>query len=700
MINRLIRSKALRATFLALFLFSAIICISASAKAKNYIEYSDRTDLVQFANELAGNYTNVTQINAAYNTNWFSTVYSNCGNFVSFCVNHSTMGSKTRLGQDASTDGLMIKLINRDFGQMIIYAGQGTKGSQHHYNHYYEKANSTGKKNLIIKNDYIPVDGDLVLFYWYDKNGTYQGSHTAIMTSLTTYTHASGQKVHKNYNIDSQQTIDNSQGTATIKRVRRDCVVAYFHFYVKPPFHATVGEYSGQVGDYAEFAIGQYCGVNMDYEDASVLEGITSATLNIYYSPVENGEYYLYKQEQVAVVEGERPSFTHIQMTDAGYYKATIRAGNLDSTPASWRVHDLRITVSSPHGSNKVRHETYDGNTGEFSGYLEEYHYVIGDTVQVGLNSTAYDTAYLTVRHNNRDIFNGWVNPNTYELKLDSFGVYDIQYSRIGPHWLFPEYAVVRAQAESGDFLIGAVVNGKAVSLSWPDLGADFYSIFATNEEGGGDLFLDWGAGPQQLSTEIEMPAAGLYRVYVSAIWGHGDTVSTGNLYITCTGNTVTFDVNGGSGTPEPIEITASESVTLPEAAARPGYIFLGWATSGSASSPSYQAGETYTGDENITFYAVWDKVEPDFVIPDGITTLEDSAFQGCSFTYVRLGEDIETLGNGVFADCPNLKHVYMPPSTVEIGSSVFPSGVTIHGTGNSYARYYAESNGYLFIAE
>ena len=136
------------------------------------------------------------------------------------------------------------------------------------------------------------------------------------------------------------------------------------------------------------------------------------------------------------------------------------------------------------------------------------------------------------------------------------------------------------------------------------------------------------------------------------------------------------------------------------ECPTRDGYEFLGWAKTATATTAEYQPGDEFTEDGDITLYAVWWKIAPDFILPAGTTTVEDYAFQGCAFTYVRLSDETTTLGNGAFADCPNLKHVYLPQKTVIIGSNVFPDGVTIHGKDGSYAEFYANKNGFDFIAE
>lgn len=73
---------------------------------------------------------------------------------------------------------------------------------------------------------------------------------------------------------------------------------------------------------------------------------------------------------------------------------------------------------------------------------------------------------------------------------------------------------------------------------------------------------------------------------------------------------TVTYNANGGIGAPSSQTFESGKSVKLSSTKpTRSGYTFLGWAKSSSASSASYYSGSTYTFAQNITLYAVWEKV-------------------------------------------------------------------------------------------
>ena len=72
-------------------------------------------------------------------------------------------------------------------------------------------------------------------------------------------------------------------------------------------------------------------------------------------------------------------------------------------------------------------------------------------------------------------------------------------------------------------------------------------------------------------------------------------------------GYKITYDANGGTGAPEPQ--TKSYGVTLTLSSVIPtrtGYTFLGWSTDKNATTYTFKAGGDFTGNSNITLYAVW----------------------------------------------------------------------------------------------
>ena len=85
-------------------------------------------------------------------------------------------------------------------------------------------------------------------------------------------------------------------------------------------------------------------------------------------------------------------------------------------------------------------------------------------------------------------------------------------------------------------------------------------------------------------------------------------------LYLNVPVITLGYDANGGSGAPESEESETGEFTISSVEPTRSGYTFLGWATSSSASSAEYQAGDVLTITEDTTLYAVWTQL-PTFTI-------------------------------------------------------------------------------------
>ena len=97
-----------------------------------------------------------------------------------------------------------------------------------------------------------------------------------------------------------------------------------------------------------------------------------------------------------------------------------------------------------------------------------------------------------------------------------------------------------------------------------------------------------------------------------SASYQPGDSFTTNantTLYAVWKANTytVSYNANGGSGAPSSQTKTYAVSLTLSSTVpTRTGYTFLGWSTSSTASSATYQPGGSFGIDTNTTLYAVW----------------------------------------------------------------------------------------------
>lgn len=202
-----------------------------------------------------------------------------------------------------------------------------------------------------------------------------------------------------------------------------------------------------------------------------------------------------------------------------------------------------------------------------------------------------------------------------------------------------------------------------------------------------GFIFKGWGSSEDDTEgvTGYYMPAK---NVTLYAIWEE-------KTY------TISYNANGGADVPEDQIKKYSENLVLTDTIpTNVGAYFLGWAESAEAAEPVYLPGDSYTKNENITLYAVW--ARPDFVLPAALTEVGEEAFAGGAFTFVKLSDNTASIGRRAFADCLNLRYIYIPTATTSIDPDAFGSmqNLTIFGYAGSVAEKFAADNeGVTFIA-
>ena len=81
--------------------------------------------------------------------------------------------------------------------------------------------------------------------------------------------------------------------------------------------------------------------------------------------------------------------------------------------------------------------------------------------------------------------------------------------------------------------------------------------------------------------------------------------------------------------------------------------------------------------------------------LPESLTVIDESAFEGTAITTISLPENLKTIENNAFANIPSLKTINIPNSTTYIGKDAFIGSrhVTITAVPTSYARAYAQEN-------
>ena len=90
----------------------------------------------------------------------------------------------------------------------------------------------------------------------------------------------------------------------------------------------------------------------------------------------------------------------------------------------------------------------------------------------------------------------------------------------------------------------------------------------------------------------------------------------------------------------------------------------------------------------------------PDFILPAQLTRIEDEAFTGCTFIYVKLPEQVVSIGWHAFADCPKLAYIYIPEGTTDIDQDAFGElqSLTIIGVPGTTANSYALEHKFSFL--
>ena len=88
-------------------------------------------------------------------------------------------------------------------------------------------------------------------------------------------------------------------------------------------------------------------------------------------------------------------------------------------------------------------------------------------------------------------------------------------------------------------------------------------------------------------------------------------------------------------------------------------------------------------------------------VFPSSLSVVAEESFRNTSFYYVVLPETVAAIEAEAFADCSNLKYIYIPQNTTEIAENAFlnVTDLTVYGKDGSYAEQFAGKMGYTFQA-
>ena len=92
--------------------------------------------------------------------------------------------------------------------------------------------------------------------------------------------------------------------------------------------------------------------------------------------------------------------------------------------------------------------------------------------------------------------------------------------------------------------------------------------------------------------------------------------------------------------------------------------------------------------------------IEPDFILPDDLKTIEEEAFAECAFRHVVLSPQTESIGAHAFADCPDLGFIRIPNESIYIDEEAFGDRdkMVIIGVSGGNAETFAQAHGFAFV--
>ena len=115
-----------------------------------------------------------------------------------------------------------------------------------------------------------------------------------------------------------------------------------------------------------------------------------------------------------------------------------------------------------------------------------------------------------------------------------------------------------------------------------------------------------------------------------------------------------------------------------------------------------YSYAQEYAQENGIAFVANLTQPmdHPDFILPAALNEIDEEAFAGIAAQVVKLDEGVASIGSKAFADCQNLRQIYIPVSAKTIAEDAFDNvtGLIIFGAEGSDAQTFAQTHRYAFV--
>lgn len=152
-----------------------------------------------------------------------------------------------------------------------------------------------------------------------------------------------------------------------------------------------------------------------------------------------------------------------------------------------------------------------------------------------------------------------------------------------------------------------SVVEGNSATntkFTWTETYGESYYIITIKNSSGVYKKVEGISGT---AYNIVLPA-GTYTAYVDTVnYYHGKTSNTVSFTVKDKTYNVSYNANGGSGTPSAQTKLHNKTLTLSTTkSSRTGYTFKNWNTKSDGSGTSYSSGGSYTANSAATLYAQW----------------------------------------------------------------------------------------------
>ena len=102
----------------------------------------------------------------------------------------------------------------------------------------------------------------------------------------------------------------------------------------------------------------------------------------------------------------------------------------------------------------------------------------------------------------------------------------------------------------------------------------------------------------------------------------------------------------------------------------------------------------TWAVEKNKNYEIVFPRFPDELTLPEDLTLIEEEAFEGIDATAVRVPAGVTEIRMRAFANCPNLRHVYLP-GVKKLEAKAFEGcgALYLYGPEGSVAETYAERN-------